>query len=207
MGGETALALQGFGVGASATGAYFSAQGQKSTLNAQASIDETNAKLEEMTAQTALLSGQRQEQASDISYANLKASQKTAMAANGIDLGSGPNSTPVNVLTSTDVLKEVDAATIAANAGRAAFGARQTGLSYLNRARGERATASAINPTMTAVGSLISGAGTVAQSWYTLKKAGAFDASGVKSDNAYGPQNDLASRIFGQHNLVSDALY
>lgn len=204
MGGDAALGLQGFGVGASAVGAYYSAQGQKSTLNAQANIDDTNAKLQEMTAQSTLLSGQRQEQASDISYANIKASQKTAFAANGIDLSS---QTPVNVLTNTDTLKEVDAATIAANAGRDAFGARLTGLSYSNRARGERATASSISPAVSAVGSLITGAGAVAQSWYTLKKAGAFDTSGVKADNAYGPQNDLASKIFGQHNLVSDVLY
>lgn len=200
MSGEVALGAQGFGVGMSSVGAYFNAQGQKSTLNAQANIDDMNAKMEEMTAQSALLSGQRQEQASDISYANIKSSQKTAFAANGIDLSS---QTPVNVLTSTDVLKESDAATIAANAGRAAFGARQTGLSYTNRARGERATASGINPTLTAVGSLLSGAGSVAQSWYSLKKAGAFDVS----PNSYGPQNDLAARVFGQHNLVSDALY
>jgi len=199
MGGETALGMQGFGVGYSAVGAYFDAKGQKSTLNSMAHIDDVNAKLEEMSAQSALLSGQRQEQSVKLNTAQIKSSQKTAMAANGIDLSS---ETPVNVLTSTDVVGEVDAATVAANAMRTAFGYRQQGLNFSNRARSERAQASAISPVMSGLTSLISGAGTVSDSWYKLKKEGAFD----KKTETYGPQSDWLSRQVGD-NLVSRALY
>lgn len=199
--GDLAMGAQSFGAAQSAVGAYFNAQGQKTTLNAQANIDDTNARLQEMTAQSELLSGQRQEQASDISYTNLKSSQKTAFAANGIDLNS---TTPLNVLTGTDTVKEVDAATIAANATRSAFGARQTGLTYSNRARGERAQASAISPFMSAGGSLLASAGTVADSWYKLKKNGAFD-SPSKADGAT-PTPDWLTRQLGD-NLVSRTLF
>lgn len=202
MGGEAALGMQAFGVGASSVGAYYNAVGQKTALNAQANLDETNAKLAEMSAQSALLTGQRQEQAVKLNTAQIKSSQRTAMAANGIDLSS---TTPVAVLTSTDTVGEVDAATVAANASRAAFGYRAQGVDYTNRALLARSSAKSISPWFSAAGTLISGASTVADTWYKLKKEGAFDTK--PSMGSYGPQNDWFARNFGQHNLVSDALY
>lgn len=202
MGGEAALAMQGFGVGASSTGAYYNARSQKTTLNSQAAIDETNAKIADMSAASALLTGQRQEQSVKLNTAQIKSSQRAAQAANGLDLSS---TTPVAVRTSTDVVGEIDAATVAANAMRSAFGYQVQSLNYSNRARGERVAAKGINPWVSAAGTLISGAGTVTESWYKLKKEGAFDTK--KSSSDYGPQNDWFARNFGQHNLVSDALY
>lgn len=206
MGGETALAMQGFGVGMQTVGAYYNASGQKSTLNAQAHIDENNAKLAEMSAQSALLTGQRQEQSVKLNTAQVKSSQKAAQAANGIDLGS---QTAVAVRTSTDVIGEIDAATVAANASRTAFGYQAQKVNYENRARGARTAADAISPFMSGVSTLIAGAGTVSESWYKLKKEGAFETDTGKSkvSNRYGPQDDFFARNFGQHNLVSDALY
>lgn len=202
MGGETALAMQGFGVGASTVGAYYNALGQKTTLDARAEINENNANLAEMSAQSALLTGQRQEQSVDLHGAQVKSSQRAAFAANGVDLSS---TTPVSVLTSTDVLSQTDAATVAANAMRTAFGYQSQGLGYRNQALTERAMSKSINPFFSAAGSLVAGAGTVSESWYKLKKEGAFDKK--TSSSTYGPQNDFFARAFGQHNLVSDALY
>lgn len=202
MGGSTALAMQGFGVGAQTVGAFYNAKGQKTALSAQAAIDETNARLADMSAQSALLTGQRQEQSVKLTAAQVKSSQRAAQAANGIDLSS---TTPVAVRTSTDVLGEVDAATVAANAMRTAFGYQSTALNFRNKAIGERASAKAISPWFSAAGSLVSGASTVADSWYKLKKEGAFDTK--TSLSGYGPRNDWFARNFGQHNLVSDALY
>lgn len=199
MGAETSIAAQGFGIGTSAVGAYFNAQGQKSTLNAQADLDDTNAKLQDMNAQSAILSGQRQEQAVDLNTAQLKSSQRASMAANGVDLSS---ETPVNVLTSTDVVGQVDAATVAANASRTAFGYQIQKTNLLNKARGERTTADAISPFTSGVTSLISGAGSVADSWYKFKKEGAFDSKSQKA----GPLDDWLSRQIGD-NLVSRALF
>lgn len=201
MTADVAIASQGFGAGMSSVGAFYNAQGQKNTLKSQARIDDLNAKMADMSAQSALLAGQREEQAVRLNTAKLKSAQKTAFAANGIDLSEG---SPVTVLTSTDVLGETDANTVAANAMRTAFGYQAQSVNYKNKALGERAEAGAISPWSSAAGTFLSSAGKVAESWYTLKKDGAF------SDNrmgTYGPQNDFFARNFGQHNLVSDALY
>lgn len=204
MGAEGALAMQGFGVGTSTMGAFFNAQGQRSSLKSEAAIAELNAKMADMSSQTALLSGQRQEQAVKLNAAQIKSAQRTSMAANGVDLGS---TTAVNILTSTDVLSEVDAATVSANAARSAFGYQTQALNFRNKARSATATAKGINPLLAAGGTLLAGAGTVAQSWYKLDQQGAFDKPSSTGSSNIGPQNDLFARMFGQHNLVSDALY
>lgn len=200
MSADFAMAAQGFGAGMSTVGSYYSALGQKNNLNSQARIDDINAKMADMSAQSALLAGQREEQAVRLNTAKLKAAQKTAFAANGIDLSSD---SPVSVLTSTDVLGETDANTVAANALRTAFGYQAQSVSYKNKAIGERASAKGINPFSSAFGTFATSAGRVADSWYSLRKEGAFD----RSDGPIGPQNDWFARNFGQHNLVSDALY
>lgn len=201
MGGEAALGLQGFGAGMSSVGAYYNAKGQKSTLKTQAYIDDLNANLADMSAQSALLSGQREEQSVRLNTSQIKAKQKTAFNANGIDA----NSDTVNrVLTTTDVLGEVDANTVAANALKTAFGYQSQATSFRNQAIGKRSSAKSINPIFSATTSLIGSAGKVADSWYKLDPAGAF-AKGASSD--YGPQNDRFAKNFGQHNLVSDALF
>lgn len=202
MGGETALAMQGFGVGTSAVGAFYNAQGQKNALQTQAGIDDTNAKLAELSSQSALLSGQRQEQGVRLNTAQIKGSQRAAQAANGVDLSEG---SPLAVRTTTDVIGEVDAATVAANAMRQAFGYQAQKVGFENRALTARSAAGSINPFFSAGSSLVAGAGTVSESWYKLKKEGAFDAK--KSSSGFGPQNDAFAQIFGQHNLISDALY
>jgi hypothetical protein len=204
MGSEVALGMQGFGLGTQTIGAFFNASGQKTALNAQADVDEINAKLAGMSAQSALLAGQRQEQAVMLDTGKLKAAQKTAFAANGISLTSG---SALSVLTTTDVLGKVDAATVAANAARTAFGYQSQAVSFKNQAIGARASASAINPLFAAGSSFIEGAGQVASSWYKLKKEGAFGSTSNVASNSYGPQNDIFARTFGQHNLVSNALY
>lgn len=202
MGGETALAMQGFGVGMQASGAYYAAKGQKASLDAQARVDDVNAKLATLGAKSALLSGQRQEQGVRLNTAQIKSSQRAAQAANGLDLSS---TTPTAVRTTTDVVGEVDAITVAGNALRTAFGYQTQALNYTNRARGARASAKGINPWFSAGSSLLSGASSVADSWYRLKQAGAFDTADTAED--YGPRDDWFSRNFGQFNLVSNALY
>lgn len=201
MGAEGSLMAQGFGVGASAVGAFYNAQGQKLALNTQAQLSETNAKLAEMSAQSALLTGQREQQSSRLQFARTKSSQRANMAANGVDLGS---TTPVAVLTSTDVVGDWRDTAIESSAINRAFGYRAQGVDATNRAIFARASAKSINPWFDAAGSLISGATKVADSWYKFKKEGAFDESRI---DKYGPRDDFFARNFGQFNLVSEALY
>lgn len=160
-----AMGLQGAGVASSALGAYFGAQSNKLTLEGQADIADINARALESTAQSTLLTGQREEQKSRIATANLKGKQRAALAANGVDLGVG---SAENVLTTTDLMGEVDANTIAANAVMSAWGYRTQAVNETNKARSARTASSAISPESAAFTSLIGGASQVAPSWYQM---------------------------------------
>jgi len=199
---NTAMGLQGAGVASSALGAYFGAQSSKLTLEGQAdtadinarmvassadanrTIAEINARTLEKQAQGTLLTGQREEQKARIATANLKGKQRATLAANGVDLGAG---SAENIQTTTDVMGEIDASTIAANAVMSAWGYRtqasnvkaqaliddanaKTSITNLNnQARTSRSASSAISPETSAFTSLMGGAGQVAASWYKMK--------------------------------------
>lgn len=174
-----ALGMQAAGAVNSTVGSFFSAQGQKSALKAQAGIADINAKLSELTAQSALRAGQIEEQKTRLATANLKSKQRAAMGANGVDLGSD---SAVNVLTSTDVMGEIDANTVAANAARAAWGYRVQGMNYQNEAIGARATSKAISPLMVAGTTALTSLGNVGMNAYRLGKEGA-----IPKDAWYNP--------------------
>jgi hypothetical protein len=166
--------LQGFsgamavgGAISSAVGAYFSLQGQKSLLHAQADIDEINARIAEASARSALSAGQRQVQSIQLQTAQIGSAQKAAQAANGIDLGTG---SAAEVRASSSVMGQFDEATAAANAVRAAWGYRTQETSYQNEAVFKRAGADAISPTIGAAASLLGGAGRVASNWYMMNR-------------------------------------
>mgnify|MGYP000978178157 FL=1 len=168
----TALLIsQGAGVATSAAGAYYTAKGEKLALQGQADLAETNARVAELSAQSAIRQGQKAEQSVRLRTANLKSSQRASMAANGIDLGS---ETAVNILTSTDVMGEIDANTVAANAARSAWGYRTEGVNFRNDALLKRSSAGSINPMMRTGTTLLTGATDVAKSYYMLDKVGAF---------------------------------
>ena len=99
----------------------------------------------------------------------MKSAQRAAMAANGIDLGVG---SAAELQASTDIMKEIDMATIEANAMRSAFGYRSQAMNFENEALAKRATAGAISPFGSMASSLLGSAGSVAGSWYSLNNSG-----------------------------------
>lgn len=161
--------LQGAGVAMQAIGSYYSAQAQKEELDFQARMAEINARLAEGQAQNALLAGQREEQKARLETANIKSRQRAGMAANGVDLSVG---SAQNVLTSTDLVGEVDANQIQANAIASAWGYRTNAVNLTNQAGRSRSAAGAISPMGSAASSLLGNAGSVASTWYTMSKAG-----------------------------------
>lgn len=165
--GVASLGAQGFGLGMSVVGSYMQARSQRAQLEAQAVIDEMNARLAEQAAQGELMQGGRDQQSQMLKTAQLKSTQRAAMAAGNVDLGEG---TALKVLTSTDVMGEIDKNTIAANALRSAWGYRMEGVNSRNSAAMKRAAAKSISPGMAAATSLITGAGQVAGNWYTMSK-------------------------------------
>lgn len=169
--GKAASAFQLAGLGLDAIGAYYSGKRQKARLRHRAAIDEINARSAESAAQGELERGQLREQSARLQTAQLKSAQRARLAANGIDLSSP---TAANVLTSTDVMGEIDANTIAANAIRAAWGLRTEAVGLQNDALLARAGADSVNPLGQAAASLLGNAGQVADSWYRLNRAGGY---------------------------------
>lgn len=167
MGFESALMLQAAGGGAATVGAYYAAQGQKKALGAQANMAETNARLADLNAQQAELTGQREVQSQRLKTAQIKGAQKAAVAANGLDLGS---ETAQAIQISTDLLGEVDANTIEANAINAAFGYKTQAVNLRNDALINRATARGINPLLSAGSQALTSASQVAANRYVYNR-------------------------------------
>lgn len=154
----------------SSIGSYYSAATQKINLQGAAGIADTNARIAELGAQSALNQGQRQVGALTLKAGQLKSSQRVAMAANGVDLGVG---NAAEIQASTDIMKEIDANTLTSNAVRSAWGYRTQAVNYQNEALMQRGAASGISPGGSAAGSLLGSAASVAGSWYSLNKSGA----------------------------------
>lgn len=151
----------------SAIGSYYSAATQKATMQWQAAVADVNARIAELGAQSALYQGQQQVGALTLKAGQLKSSQRAAMAANGIDLGEG---TAAEIQATTDLVKEIDMATLEANAVRSAWGYRTQGVNYQNEALIKSATARTVSPFAAAATSLLGSAGSVATSWYNYQR-------------------------------------
>lgn len=165
-------ALQGAGAATSMVGSFYGAKSQQSSLDYQAAMAETNARMAEKSAQQEMYRGQREVAGLTLKAGHLKSAQRAGLAAAGIDLGEG---NALEILTSTDLMKEIDSNTASANAVRAAWGARTQGTNYQNDATTKRASADSISPMASAATSLLGSAGSIAASYYTMSKAGAFD--------------------------------
>ena len=176
------LGMQAAGAAMGTVGSYYSAQNTKSNLQLQANLADTNAQIAELGAQSALAQGAKEEQRSRLQTTALKKSQRVALAANGVDLGQG---SAAELLTSTDLMGDIDANTIKANAVRSAWGYRTQATNYQNQALMDRASAGGISPVGGAVSSLLGSAGSVGQSWYLFNQAGAkgFGEKAVMQDS------------------------
>ena len=168
--GYSAMAMQAAGVEQGAIGSYYSAKSQKAQLGYDAQMADINARLSEQQAQQALSSGQKQAQQSMLQTAQLKSTQRAQMAAGGVVLGEG---SAAAIEAGTDVIGEIDANTIEANAIQSAWGYRNQSVQYENQARMARANAKGIKPLASAATSLLGGATQVASSYYSMNKSGA----------------------------------
>ncbi len=178
---SASLGLKIGGAITSAAGAYYDALGGAASMRSQARIAEanaqimdTNARIAELGAQAELRAGQQRIGEVTRRAGQVKSAQRAAMAANGIDLGVG---SAAEVQASTDVMKDLDVATLEANAMRAAWGARFQAVdargragSLRSEAQSRRALSNSVSPWGAAATSLLGSAGTVASSWYQLPR-------------------------------------
>lgn len=156
-----------------AVGSYWSAKSAKSQAESQARLSDINARVLELGAQNELISGQKEIAALTLQAGQLKSRQRVALAANGVDLGEG---SAAELQASSDLMKEIDMNTVAANAVRSAWGYRSQAVNEQNNALMKRATAAGIRPGNAAMTSLLGSAGSVAASFYAAQKNGAFNS-------------------------------
>ena len=168
---QAALATQLFGLAGQVAGSFYSARSQKTQARLQADLAEHNARMAEMGARQALFSGQRQAAARSLQAGQLLSAQKAAQAASGVDLSVG---SAAELRAGTEIFKEADVNQIEANALMQAWGYRtQAGM----------ARASSPSPSLAAGATLLTGAVSVADSWYRLQKSGALAGGGKPSEN------------------------
>lgn len=165
--GLLGVGMSGLGALGGANAAKSSAQMTKIQLGFQADMAKINEQLNETNAQATLLTGERQEQNVRLKTSQLKHTQRASMAANGIDLGSD---TAAQILTTTDLMGEIDAQQVKTNAVRSAWGYRTQGTNAANEAAMKRASANGIDPGSAFSSSLLGNAGQVAMNWYTASK-------------------------------------
>ena len=168
MSGATA-AISLVGMGVQAYGAYNQSKATKAGYEAQAVVNRNNATLAEWQAQDALARGSRTEQTQRLKTAQLKGSQRAALAANGVSLDEG---SALNILNDTDYMGELDAQTLRDNAAREAWGYRNQVAGYKSDSSLLNNRANAENPSTAATSSLLTNAGSVASSWYSRKTTG-----------------------------------
>jgi hypothetical protein len=194
MGISSLISQTAGGIGQT-VGAYYQAQGQRTALKLQARIAEVNAKIAEGQARDALMRGERQEQASRMSAAQLRSTQRATMAASGVDLGS---ETSAAILTSTDYLSEMDANQIRANALRDAWGYRMEAVTQRGSAGVSRATARGISPMGDALGTLLTSASQVGMNYASLKQSGALKTQTDKMKTSKNPLERGIGDFFGR---------
>ena len=148
-------ASAGFGAASSGLGAVLSAAGAYSSAKSAKNAANTNAMLAEHQALDAMVRGQQEFDRSNTSYAQVKGRQIAGLAANGFDVGQG---SALDILTSTDLAKQTDAAIIRNNAEREAWGYNVNAAQY-------RAQARSIKPELAAVTSLLGSASDFSSKW------------------------------------------
>ncbi len=170
--------LQAGGVLNSAVGSFYAAKSQRYQLKSQASAVEFQADMARLNARAAaaeadraMMAGQRQIGQYTMQAGAQKAQNIASLAARGITAGVG---SAAEAMVTADVLKEIDAMTINANAVRQAEALRVQRVNYLTQAmmgdvtaRNIRTTAGTIVPGYAAASSLLGGAGNVASSYAT----------------------------------------
>ncbi len=168
-------AIAAAGLFLTAYGMHQQAQGQKNLANYNAQVADGNAKMAEYSAQDAIRRGDEEAAAVRRNADMLKGSQRASMAARGLDLAEG---TAAELQDQTDFFAQTDMATARNNARREAWSIRQQGANFTSEAAMQRATARSISPGLAFGTTLLTGAGQVADKWYSNKARNVAAGSG-----------------------------
>ena len=156
---------------ATAAAGTMSAVGQYQQGQVAKQVGRNNATMAEYAAQDAERRGEEEAQAIQRKASQLRGTQRSMMAARGLDLGVG---TPAELIDQTDFFAEQDRATARSNARRDAWAVRADAS---NQGTAARAEASRLR--MGSYGSLLGTAASVSDKWdrYTRKPTGGMFAT------------------------------
>lgn len=166
--GTAALVLTAIGAASSAYGAYQQGQAESQAASYQAQVARNNQLVAQQNAQMALQTGQQQEAAKREQTAQMIGQQRAIIAGSGIDPNSGSSK---RIQGDTAALGALDASTIRNNAERTAYGYQTQGMDYSAQAgllQSQSSSASSAGE-LSAFGSIVGGAASVANKWYTYK--------------------------------------
>lgn len=167
----------------SAVGSYYQAKAaqyqfksQALTMDFQKSMSEINARQAEFMAQQIIDVSGKEISMLKMRAGKIKGAARASMAARGIKLGVGSTA---EVIATSDLVAEMDALTIYANAIKSSEAARTQSVNYMNQAMMQnvsaqnlRATADSISPLSAAMTSFSSSANTLTTSWFLKNKVG-----------------------------------
>ena len=163
-----ALVATGVGAASSAYGAYEQGQAESQAASYQAQVARNNQIVAQQNAQMALQTGQQQEAAKREQTAQMISTQRAMVAGSGIDPNSGSSK---RIQGDTAALGALDASTIRNNAARTAYGYQTQGMDFAAQAgllQSESSSAASAGE-LSAFGSIVGGAASVANKWYTYK--------------------------------------
>lgn len=175
---NVATATQIAGAVTSTVGSYNKAKGERAAANYNAAVARNNAQMSEWMAEDAVRRGQDAKRKTQLQTAQLKGRQRAMLAERGIDLGEG---SALDLLTDTDLFGQIDANTAVANAAREAYGYRSQGAGFLAEEAMQRMRADSISPGKAALTSALTGAGSVASTWYSFSSKGVTPFGGKKT--------------------------
>ncbi len=151
----------------SGASAFYAAESKKSELEFQAAMAEINARISENQAQDIMDVANKEAGNVSMRAGKVKSAQKVSQAARGVQIGVG---SAAEEIATTDLMTEIDMLTINSNAVNQAAAARMQGVGFSNQALLNRSSASSLSPIGSGLSSFVSGASSVAPSWYAATK-------------------------------------
>lgn len=125
------LIAQGIGNTISALGSFGVTKHQNAAAQAQANIARINAQTMMRAYESTLRASEKDIQRTTMAAGQAKASQRAALAANGVAVGEG---SAAELQASTDIVKEMDVNQIKTNATNQAWGYRMQAVNYSGQA-------------------------------------------------------------------------
>lgn len=168
--GYGSLIAQGISNTIQAFGSFGITRHQNAIAQSQANIARLNAQMMEWQAQSRLHANTKDQVRLTLQAGQTKASQRAALAANGIAVGEG---SAAELQASTDIIKEIDSNQLTANARREAWGMRMQAAQYEGQAL--MAKAQKKNKWLTFGTTLLQGASQVANSYMLYNAYGLLD--------------------------------